>query len=321
MIRKLNGMTIERAAEALRKLEPGARCALISPSGPAGELMIAAGERLLRSWGLEPVRAPHLSEVHPRANYLAGTDEHRAADLTWAWTDPDVDAIFCVRGGYGAIRVIDHLDFDALAAARPKPMFGSSDITVLHDYWQQRLGVPTWFAPMIATPDLQDSSDNIEALRRAVLGDGPCELASDSFTRTLLPGSARGELTGGNLSLLAMSTGSDPAMQGRADGRIVFLEDVHESPYRIDALMQLLLRSGYFDGAVGVALGMWVDCGPGYEIRALMHELLEPLGVPVVWGMRLGHGPRVSSFPIGRGVVARLSADEHPRLEFDPFPR
>jgi len=283
--------------------------------------MIAAGERLLQGWGLETIRAPHLTDLHPRANYLAGRDEDRAADLSWAWTDPDIDAIFCVRGGYGAIRVIDHLDVDALAAARPKPFFGSSDITVLHDYWQQRLEVPTWFAPMIATPDLQDSADNIESLRRAVLGEGPCELASDEATRALIPGTARGELTGGNLSLLAMGTGSDPSMVGRADGRIVFLEEIHESPYRIDALMQILLRSGYFDHAVGVALGMWVDCGPSYEIRALMKELLEPLGIPVAWGMRLGHGPKVSSFPIGRGVVATLTADERTRLEFDPIGR
>ncbi|MBN9613828.1 MAG: LD-carboxypeptidase, partial [Actinobacteria bacterium] len=272
-----------RTSSALRSLSPGSRCALISPSGPPEPQLVDAGEALLRSWGLEPVRGPHVLDRHERASgYLAGSDEARTEDLSWAWTDPEIDAVFCVRGGYGAIRLLDHLDAEALVAASPKPLYGSSDITALHEYWQQRLGVPTWFTPMIATNDLQDSPGNIEALRSAVLGDRPWELASDTQTATLVAGEAPGEVTGGNLSLLAMSTGSHPSTQGRAAGRIVLLEEVHESPYRIDGLMQILLRSGYFEGAVGVGLGTWEDCGPLDEIRALMVELLAPLDVPVV---------------------------------------
>jgi len=306
------------SSSALRSLRPGARCALISPSGPPEPAFVDRGEALLRSWGLEPVRGAHVLDRHERATgYLAGSDEARAADLSRAWTDPDIDAIFCVRGGYGAIRLLEHLDAEVLAAASPKPLYGSSDITALHEYWQQRLGVPSWFTPMIATGDLLDSPGNVDALRAAVLGERPWELASDADTVTLVAGEAHGELTGGNLSLLAMSTGSHPSTQDRAAGRIVLLEEIHESPYRIDGLMQILLRSGYFDGAVGVGLGTWVDCGPLDEIRALMEELLAPLGVPVVWGLRFGHGPDVSSFPLGRGVTATLTADDRPRLAFD----
>lgn len=275
-------------------------------------------EGLLRSWGLEPVRGAHVLDRHERARgYLAGSDADRAADLTWAWTDPTIDGIFCVRGGYGAIRVLDELDVGTLADAAPKPLYGSSDITALHEFWQRRLGVPTWFTPMVATNDLLDSPGNIAALRAAVLGTAPFELASDADTESLVSGTARGELTGGNLSLLAMSVGSHPSTRERADGRIVLIEEVHESPYRVDGLMQILLRSGYFAGVAGVILGTWVDCGPLDEIKELMRELLTPLGVPVVWGMRFGHGPDVSSFPIGAGVAATLVADEAPRLLFD----
>lgn len=306
-----------RIAAALRPLQPGDRCALISPSGASEEEAIAKGEDLLRSWGLVPVRAPHVADRHARADYLAGADEDRAADLTWAWTDPEISGVFCVRGGYGAIRVLDHLDPEALAAATPKPLFGSSDITALHEYWQQHVGVPTWFTPMIATGDLLNSPENVDALRRAVLGDGPLEVASDPETATLVPGVAHGELTGGNVSLLAMSTGSHPGTRTRAEGRIVLLEEIHESAYRLDALMQILLRSGYFDGAAAVGLGTWVDCGPIEDIRALMEELLSPLGIPVVWGLRFGHGARVSSFPIGCGLTATLTADDQPQLVFD----
>lgn len=303
---------------ALRPLSKGARCALISPSGPPVPGAVDEAEALLRSWGLEPVLGAHALDRHERASdYLAGSDADRAADLTRAWTDPSIEGIFCLRGGYGAIRLLDHLDAEALAAASPKPLYGSSDITALHEFWQQRLGVPTWFTPMIATRDLLDSPGNVAALREAVMGERPWELASDEETVPLVSGEARGEVTGGNLSLLAMSTGSHPSTIGRAEGRIVLLEEIHESPYRLDGLMQILLRSGYFDGAVGVGLGTWVDCGALDEIRALMTELLTPRRIPVVWGLRLGHGPDVSSFPIGRGVTATLTADDHPRLVFD----
>ncbi len=302
---------------ALRSLRPGARCALISPSGPSEPETVQQAEALLASWGLEPVRGEHALDRHERASgYLAGSDEARAADLSWAWTDPGIDGVFCVRGGYGAIRLLDLLDEARLAAATPKPLYGSSDITALHEFWQQRLATPTWFTPMIATRDLLDSPESVSALRDAVLGERPWEVAGDDETATLVAGEARGELTGGNLSLLAMSTGSHPSTRTRTDGRIVLIEEVHESPYRIDGLMQILLRSGYFEGAVGIGLGTWEDCGPIPEVRALMEELLAPLGIPVVWGLRFGHGPDVSSFPIGRGVTATLTADERPGLAF-----
>ncbi|MGO3147935.1 MAG: S66 peptidase family protein [Leucobacter sp.] len=305
-------------SRALGALKPGARCALISPSGPPVHEMVDKAETLLRSWGLVPVRGTHVLDHHPRATtYLAGTDEDRAADLTWAWTDPAIDAVFCVRGGYGAIRLLDLLDLESLQRAAPKPMYGSSDITALHEFWQQRLGVPTWFTPMIATRDLQDSPENTEWLRRAVLGDGPWEVATDEDTVTITPGVAHGEVTGGNMDLLGMSTGTHPSVIGRARGKIVLLEEIHESPYRLDRLLQILLRSGYFDGAVGIGLGTWEDCGPLPEVRALMEEQLAPLGIPVVWGFRFGHGKKASSFPIGRGVTATLTADDNPRLVFD----
>ena len=311
-------MTIRNTSPALRTLAPGARCALVSPSGPSTEEAVEKAEALLRSWGLVPVRGKHVLDRHERAHgYLAGSDADRAADLTAAWTDPEIDAVFCVRGGYGAIRIIDLLDVDVLAAAEPKPLIGSSDITALHEFWEQRLGVPTWFTPMIATNDLLLSPNNVEDLRVAVLGEGPLEIAGDADTATIVPGTATGQLTGGNLSLLVMSVGSHPTTLERAKGKIVLIEEVHESPYRIDGLMQILLRSGYFEGALAVGLGTWVDCGDLDEVKALLTELLEPLGIPVIWGLRFGHGPDVSSFPIGAGVTATLIADENPRIEFD----
>lgn len=293
---------------ALTPLKPGSKVALICPSGPPSPENLDHAVELLTSWGLEVVEGPNARRRHPRAkSYLAGTDAERAADLTWAYTDPEISAVFCARGGYGAIRIIDLLNPHTLSAHR-KPLYGSSDITALHEYWQTRLQTPSWFSPMPATSDLLDCPQNIAALHAAVFGISTPQIRLGAETETLCAGEAEGEITGGNLSLLAMSTGSDPTLATRAKGRIVLLEEIHESPYRIDGLLQILLRSGYFAECAGIVLGTWVDCGSVKEIRDLCAELFAPLGVPVVWGARFGHGPRVSTFPIGCGTRMRLRA-------------
>uniref|UniRef100_UPI0018E57C1B S66 peptidase family protein n=1 Tax=Desertihabitans aurantiacus TaxID=2282477 RepID=UPI0018E57C1B len=194
-------------ARVLAPLRPGSRVALVAPSGPLepGRLERAVG--LLRGWGLDPVPFPSTTAAHPRASYLAGSDEQRAADLQQAWCDPGHAAVFCVRGGYGAVRVLDRLDVDAMRAAEPKPLFGSSDITALHEWFAERLGVPTWFSPMVATGALLDDEAATADLRRAVLGPAGPRTWTSPAAATLVPGVAEGRLVGGNLSLLAMTLG------------------------------------------------------------------------------------------------------------------
>lgn len=296
----------------LGPLRPGARVGLVAPSGPPKQEQLEKAMDVLRSWGLEPVPGKHLLDHHPRAAYLAGTDADRAADLQDAWCDDSLDAVLCVRGGYGAVRLLDLLDVSALAAARPKPLVGSSDITALHVFWAEELGVASWFTPMVATGAFLDDPVAAAGVRRALFEPYPGTSYTGLAAESLVPGTAQGILTGGNLALLAMLNGARNRKPVDNTGRIGLLEDVTEEPYRIDGMLQTLLRAGWFDGLTGLALGSWSECGDLAEVRALCVELLAPLGIPLVWELGFGHGPAAHSIPLG--VPATLDAGDRPQL-------
>lgn len=297
---------------ALGPLTAGARVALIATSGPIDSARLEQSLALLAEWGLEPVVYPSGRASHPSIPYLAGTDAQRAADLQAAWCDDSIDAVFCMRGGYGSVRLLDLLDPVALRAARPKPLFGSSDVTGIHEYWQEQLGVPTWFTPMLATGALLDDAAATESLRRAVFEPAAGRTFTSPLAVSLVGGQASGMLTGGNLSLLAMTLGAKGRPPIDNTGRIALIEDVGEEPYRVDGLLMKLLRAGWFDGVSGIALGSWLDCGDQEQIRALAVELLAPLGVPLVWQLGFGHDAAAPSIPLG--VEATLDAGAEPRL-------
>lgn len=305
-------LSTEHVLTALGPLKRGDRVGLIATSGPIDAARLEQSLALLAEWGLEPVVYPSGRAAHPSIPYLAGTDAERAADLQAAWCDDSIDAVFCMRGGYGSVRLLDLLDVEALRAAKPKPLFGSSDVTGIHEFWQEQLGVPTWFTPMLATGALLDDADATESLRRAVFEPA----AGRSFTApdavTLVGGEATGMLVGGNLSLLAMTLGAKGRPPVDNAGRIALVEDVGEEPYRVDGLLMKLLRAGWFDGVAGIALGSWLDCGDQEQIKALAVELLAPLGVPLVWQLGFGHDKAAPSIPLG--VRATLVADATPRL-------
>jgi len=272
------------AGNAPRRLRPGDTVAVVAPCGPVDAERLDRGVRVLTGLGLKVVTAPG---VLRRSGYLAGTDAERARDLTEAWCDPDVAAVLCARGGYGATRLLDELDWAALRAAGPKILLGSSDVTALHRAFAARLGVPTCFGPMPACATISDPEGpeprSLAALRAALFeGEEPAPVRG---AEVLVPGRARGPLTGGNLALLAALCGTPHAM--RAHGRIVLLEDVREQPYRVDRMLTQLLQAGCLDGAAGVALGSWVECG---DVLPVLAERLAPLGVPVIAGLPIGHG-------------------------------
>jgi muramoyltetrapeptide carboxypeptidase len=274
---------------ALRPLHAGDRVALVAPAGPTAVEQQVRARALLQGWGLDPVSYPSATALHPRAAYLSGADLVRARDLVDAWCDPEIAAIFCLRGGYGTIRVLDLLDEDRMRAAGPTTVFGSSDVTALHEWLRERLGTPTWFTPMIGTGSLLDDDVAVASLRAAVFEPAAVRRITSDGADVVVSGTAHGTLIGGNLSLLAMTIGARHRVVDNA-GAIVLLEDITEGTYRIDGYLMSLLRSGWFDGVTGVALGSWLDCGPLDEIRDLCAELLSPLGVPVAWELGFGHG-------------------------------
>jgi muramoyltetrapeptide carboxypeptidase len=283
------------------RLRRGDTVAVVSPSGPVRGDRLDAGVAVLESWGLSVVLMDHVRGTHEHFAYLAADDEARADDFMRAWLDPDVTAVFAARGGYGAQRMVDLVDWVAVAAAAPKVFVGFSDITALHQAFASRVGLSTVLGPVVTSLGAGDDESRAH-LRRLLF-----EPASGVVMRAepLAPGVAEGVLVGGNLALLAAETGAGSTMTGAKS--IAVFEDVSEDLYRLDRMVTHLLRSGWFDAVRGIVLGSFAECGPPDDVRALMVDRLGGLGVPMVWDAPVGHGARNLAVPLG--VRARLDGD------------
>ncbi|MDG9689654.1 LD-carboxypeptidase [Streptomyces sp. DH17] len=287
------------------RLAPGARVAVVAPSGPVPEERLEAGLDVLRGWDLDPVVAPHVLDRHPSFEYLAGTDADRAADLQAAWCDPSVGAVLCARGGYGVQRMADLLDWEAMRAAGPKVFVGFSDITALHEAFATRLGLVTLHGPMAAGVDFLKNARAQEHLKATLFAPETVRVIASGGT-PMVPGRARGVTLGGCLALLAAELGT-PHARSSARGGLLCLEDVGEETYRLDRYLTQLLRAGLLDGVAGVLLGSWQECEPPERLRPMLADRLGGLGVPVVEDFGFGHCEGALTIPFG--VAAELDAD------------
>ena len=285
------------------RLEAGSRVALVAPASPLTPDRIERSLERCRALGLEPVLG---NAAHRRAGYFAGNDEERAADLQAALDDPDVDAIWALRGGYGTVRLLEHIDFSRMRA-RPKPFIGFSDNTTLH-LLLFNMGVVSFHGPH---PGADFPPETRAAFERVLFDDRPAEFlptrATDPSPRCLRPGIARGRLIGGNLSLLAAAAGTDACLQARGD--IVFIEDVGEAAYRVDRALAQLYRSGAFVGVTGFAFGRFTETPESENDRPVDEVLLEMadrLSVPAAIDFPIGHVEHNWTLPVG--VPAELDA-------------
>lgn len=281
-------------------LPPGSLIGVIAPAGPVEAERLARVPALYESFG-------YRCRIYPgcalREDYLAGPDAQRLADLHAALADPEVVAIHAVRGGYGCMRILDGIDA-ALLRANPKLLIGYSDLTALHALWA-REGLPTLHAPMAASdmllPGREADRDALFAVLRGGLLAGAV-LAPERLPEAWqVPGRARGRLIGGNLSLVAALLGTRWAWDAR--GAILFLEDVNEELYRVDRLLTQLRLAGVFEQVAGFVLGSFTEAT---SPQPLLHQLLEPLGKPLVAGWPSGHG--TPNRPLPLGVAAELDA-------------
>ena len=286
-----------------KALAPGAVVAIVAPAGPAPADAVARVPALIASMGWTPKLFPG---CHERLDYLAGDDACRLRDLHAAFADPEVAAIFCLRGGYGSGRLLDRIDVDLLAR-HAKPLLGYSDITALHALLSNR-GIASLHGPM-PTSDLLDAADIVDAAgppgfsplaRGWQRGDvlAPARNAAPFAG----PGRVEGRLVGGNLSIIASLLGTPWALDVR--DAILFLEDIGEAPYRIDRLLLQLRLAGVLDAARGFVLGSFSDAAfPGPTLQ----EYLAPLGKPVLGGWPAGHCRPNLLLPLG--VQVALDAD------------
>lgn len=297
--RRLRRQTLDRP----RRLRRGDRVAVVAPSGHIDAGRLDRGVAVLRSWGLD-VRVG--GSVLARTRHHAGGDAERAADLQAAWCDPGVAAVLCARGGSGAARLVDRLDWAAMRAAGPKVLVGFSDVTVLHEAVAHHLGLVSLFGPMPASAVFAGPAPDpltADHLRRTLFDPQSVRVLAADTTACHVGGRARGVTVGGTLALLANTVGT--AESRPAGGAVVVLEDIAEPAYRLDSMLTQLLRTGWFDEVAGVVLGSFTDCGD--EAVETVVERLEVLGVPLVSGLPFGHGVPQLTVPLG--VEADLDAD------------
>jgi muramoyltetrapeptide carboxypeptidase len=288
----------------VRKLRAGAKVAVVAPSGPFEPRWLDEGCRVLAGWGLDLHRVPP-RDAASRFGYLAAADRDRAAALQEAWLDPQVEAVFCARGGYGAQRMVDLLDWEAMAGVPAKLFIGFSDVTALHEAFWLRLRVATLLGPNVASSSFAEDQPAQQHLKEALFTPRAPAPFTAPASGCLVPGLARGITAGGNLSLIAAGIGSaDGRERGGFAGCIVLLEDVGEQLYRLDRLLTQLLRARALEGAAGIALGSWTRCGDSGPLRELMLDRLEPIGVPVAGDLGFGHCPAQRTIPLG--VTAEL---------------
>ncbi|MFJ2768802.1 LD-carboxypeptidase [Streptomyces sp. NPDC087300] len=294
------------------RLTPGARVAVVAPSGPVPDDGLQTGLDILRGWDLDPFVLPHVLDRHPEFDYLAGADAARARDLERAWCDPSVSAVFCAKGGYGSQRMVELVDWAAMRAALrshgPKVFLGYSDITPLHEAFANRLGVATLHGPMTAVLDFLKNARAQEHLRTTLFAPEEAQVirAVSEASRALVGGRARGVTLGGCVSLLAAELGT-PHARASARGGLLCIEDIGEEAYSVDRILTQLLRARWLEGVAGVVLGSWQECEPADQVRALLADRLGGLGVPVLTEFGFGHCEGALTIPFG--VPGELDAD------------
>lgn len=292
-----------------RRLQPGMTIGVIAPSSALRDSRLEPGIAGLEARGYRVVRGDHLYDQH---GYLAGTDRCRGADFTAMFARPDVDAVFCARGGYGAIRMLDYVDWDVVRA-NPKLFVGYSDITTLHLALERACGWVTLYGLMVSSLGGDVSDVARDCFWRLVERDEPLGAydTSGGTVRTLVGGKAEGRLAGGCLTLYQVALGAPEAPD--LAGRLVLIEDVGDAAYRIDRALMQLVRAGAFDDAAGFIVGSATDWDKGLErapeidIDRVWMDILAPLGKPAIVGFPFGHEPSPLTLPLG--CLARLDAD------------
>jgi muramoyltetrapeptide carboxypeptidase len=289
-----------------RRLSPGDRVALLTPSSPSDVERIDEGIDVLRFNGLEPVEYPSARARASRQPFLAGTDEERATALRRALLDDSIAGVLTVGGGYGSQRMLEVMDWNGLDAVEPKVVVGYSDVTGLLEALASRLGWSSVMGPMVSEGEFRESY-SFSSLWRCLAAPERYDCLLFEGARTLVGGVAEGVTTGGNLSLLTGSVGTSTAWT--PPGGIIVVEDENEDAPRTDIMLTHLRRSGYFANAAAVVAGMFTNCGDSSadDLRAVLDDRLGDLGIPVIADANIGHGGHVQTWPIG--VAARLDAD------------
>ncbi|MFL5966386.1 MAG: LD-carboxypeptidase [Gaiellaceae bacterium] len=300
-----------------RPLPPGGTVGVAAPASPYD-----ARSEILRGvewWEEQGYKVKLAPGAHARDDYVAGDPRQRGADVTAMFADPEVDVVQCLQGGYGSAQAIPYIDFDVVAA-NPKPFVGYSDITALHVSIRQRTGLATLYGyGLIGVGDPESTDFSRRRLLHVLTNGGTGEVPrdpDDPYARAIAPGRVTAPLVGGCLWLLMQTMGTPWEID--VEGSILFFEDVKAPPYYIDGFLTQLTAAGKLQQAAGVVVGEMKDCDWGdlressdwarsRSLEDVLDEHLEPLGVPVLYKLPLGHGKHLAALPLG--LRCTLDAD------------
>jgi muramoyltetrapeptide carboxypeptidase len=297
------------------RLKRGDLIGLVTPGGPIRVEQLKETIEKLEGMGF---RTTYDDSVLSEYGYFAGRDQERADELMQMFNRTEVDGIWCVRGGYGSIRILDLLDY-RIIEQNPKVFVGYSDITAIHTAIFKETGLVTYHGP-VGISDFNRFS--VKSLQKVIMEPEspykyPYRREKDTrenpeFERyTIRGGEAEGLLTGGNISVLDSMIGS--RYEPDFENRLVYLEEIEEKTYRVDKMLFHLLSATSLKKAAGIVMGVFSDCNindePRLSLRDAIHDLLEPLGIPVSYGHSFGHINRMVTIP--NGIRARLDADRN----------
>ena len=305
-----------RAMVKPKALKPGDTIGLITPSSYVFDTwrIDLAAARMENILGVKTRLGRYVKARH---GYMAGTEKERLEDLHAMFADPAIAGVFCLEGGYGTERLLPGIDYELLRK-NPKVLLGYSDITGLHLAITRKAGLVTFHGP-VATGSMPAWS--LAALKKAIFSSEPIgELSNPQEDdpnwptfpiHTVSPGKARGPIAGGNLTLVSTTMGTPWEID--AKGKILFLEDTGEAPYRVDRMLTQLRLAGKLDECAGIVWGTCTECTAAkssYEVNLsisdILEEILAPLGKPVLAGLVFGHTKEKATIPMG--VEAELDA-------------
>ena len=305
-ISEIQNMTLQQPPY----LKAGDTVAIVAPSGVLKNRIkeVEQAKALLKSWGLHPYVGEN---VFKKANHFAGIDDERCEDFQNAMDDPKISAIWCARGGYGTVRILDKLDYSKFKE-NPKWIIGYSDITALHNQLHNN-GVESIHALMCTSlqDDLSTIQETVSTFKDAIFGKSlSYTLKGSNYNKT---GVASGQLVGGNLTMLHTMLGSKTSID--ISGKILFIEEIGEYKYHIDRMLQSLKRAGYFDNCKGVIVGditklrknttLW-----GTSIEQLILDALADYNFPIVFNMPAGHEKDNRALILGRAIELSVGKDK-----------
>ena len=295
-----------------KALRAGAMLGVVSPAGAANPEKVAAGVAALEKVGYRTRVFPHALDSGP-LNY-AGSAEDRLQDLHAAFADAEVDGIICTRGGWGSAELLPLLDA-RLIAANPKIFCGYSDLTSLHIWLRNEIGLATFYGPMVAADFCKPDGVDLRSWNAALRGDSPVSFDQTDGLRVLKTGVAEGELDGGCLAIYAESAGTPYAAKAR--GGVLFLEDVGTRAYQWDRMLLHLRYARWLEGVQGIVFGDMAQCGDSAAIEGAILHALRGFAGPIAIGLRSAHVEAGNlTIPMGVRVQLDLTNAGNPRMHF-----